>query len=73
LIFNIFVVFDTTQGIGQSIFKASGQQGKGAIMTGFGYFGLGIPVTLLLVKHSDLGIVAIWLGPTLATAFLTIA
>jgi MATE family multidrug resistance protein len=48
-IFMVFVFFDTTQGIGSSAIRASGKQGMGALITGIAYWGLGIPVSCLLV------------------------
>ncbi len=37
------------------------------------YWILGIPLTLLLVFYYELGIFGIWVGPTLACAFNTLA
>ena len=73
IIFNVFVVFDTTQGVAASAIRASGLQKLGAIITGLAYFAIGIPVTCLLVFKADLGIVGIWVGPTLACALNTLA
>jgi multidrug resistance protein, MATE family len=73
IIFNCFVIFDTTQGIAGSAIRASGLQKFGAIITGIAYFALGIPATLLCVFKADLGIAGIWIGPTISTAFNTCA
>ncbi len=72
-VFLIFVVFDTTQGVGGSAIRASGKQKAGAIITGLAYFALGIPLTCLLVFWKTLGISGIWVGPTAAVAFITAA
>ena len=71
--FNIFVIFDTTQGIAATAMRASGQQKFGAILTFVAYFVLGIPLTLLLVFYYDFGIKGLWAGPSLACAFNTCA
>lgn len=73
LIFLIFVFFDTTQAIGASAIRASGKQGAGSIITGFAYWGLGIPITCLLVFWQTLGIKGIWIGPTVSVFFITCA
>jgi len=73
LIFTIFVIFDTTNAIGGSFIRASGQQATGAKITSAAYFVFGIPTTLLMVFWQDLGIVGIWVGPTIATLFNTIS
>ena len=70
-IFNIFVIFDTTQGIASTVLKASGKQKYGAILTFFAYFVLGIPVSIYLVFYNDKGIFGIWVGPSIACAFNT--
>jgi MATE family multidrug resistance protein len=73
LIFNCFVIFDTTQGVASSAIRASGQQKKGAVITGVAYWVFGIPITLLMVFKFDLGTLGIWVGPTFACAFNTAA
>jgi Na+-driven multidrug efflux pump len=44
----------------------------GALITGIAYFCLGIPLTLLMVFKYEAGIIGIWCGPILATAFNTV-
>ena len=73
VVFLIFVFFDTTQCIGGAMISASGNQTYGAIVTGAGYWALGIPVTCLLVFWKDLGIRGIWIGPTLSVMSSTTA
>jgi len=73
LIFNLFVIFDTTQGIASSALRASGKQKVGAVITGIAYWALGIPITCLMVFKFDLGTLGIWIGPTVACAFNTVA
>ena len=72
-IFNIFVIFDTTQGIAAAAMRASGLQKVGSIVTFVAYWVIGIPLTLLSVFAFDLSNTGIWLGPTLACMFNTAA
>jgi Na+-driven multidrug efflux pump len=53
--------------------RASGQQKTGAVVTFLAYWTLGIPLTMFLVFYNDMGIFGIWVGPTLACAFNTVA
>jgi len=53
--------------------RASGKQKTGALVTGVAYWILGIPTALLMVFQFDLGTKGIWLGPTFACAFNTVA
>ena len=71
-IFVVFVFFDTTQGVAMSCISASGLQRYGAIITACAYFVIGIPSALVFVFKFDFGIRGIWMGPTLAVAFLTV-
>jgi multidrug resistance protein, MATE family len=73
IVFNCFVIFDTTQGIAASAIRATGLQKFGAIITFIAYFTIGIPTTLLCVHKVDMGIQGIWVGPTISTAFNTCA
>ena len=45
----------------------------GAFITGVAYWALGIPLTCLLVFWKTHGIRGIWVGPTVAVLFNTIA
>jgi len=72
-IFNVFVFVDTTQGIAASAVKASSKQQIGAVITFLAYWAIGIPVTCLMVFRFDQGTYGIWIGPTLACFFNTIA
>ena len=65
----IYVFFDCIQCVGQGIIRGLGKQGRASIGTVLGYWVIGIPTTLLLVFWLDLGIVGLWVGPTLAIAF----
>ena len=67
--FLVFVFFDTVQGIASSAIKASGRQRMGAIVTTLAYFGLGIPLTVLCCFVGDMGIMGIWVGPSVACCF----
>lgn len=71
IMFNIFVIFDCTQGIAKTVLTASGQQKYGAIFTFVAYFVIGIPTSMLMVFYFKVGIWGLWLGPTLACAFNT--
>jgi len=73
IVFNIFVIVDTTQGVAVAVLRASGQQKTGAIVTWLAYWVLGIPITCLMVFHFTLGNRGIWIGPTVACAFNTAA
>ena len=55
-----------------SAITASGLQRYGALFTACAYFVLGIPATLVFVFKYEYGIRGIWMGPTLAVAFLTV-
>lgn len=72
-VFTIFVFFDTTQNVGSSAIRASGRQRLGAFITGLAYWAIGIPVTCMLVFWQTWGITGIWVGPTLAVMFNTVA
>ena len=72
-IFMVFVMFDTTQSIGGSAIRGSGQQKIGSIITGLAYWAIGIPLCLLLCFVYDWGIRGIWMGPTSAVIFNTTA
>ena len=69
----IFTLFDTTQAMGMSVIKATGQQGLGAIITGTAYFVIGIPSAYYFAFVKEQGIRGLWWGPTLATLFNTLA
>lgn len=53
--------------------RASGQQKIGAIVTFLAYWVIGIPVTCVCVFYYGLSNFGIWVGPTLACAFNTLA
>ena len=59
--------------MGGSAIRASGKQSAGSIITGSGYWALGIPLTCLLVFWKTLGIRGIWIGPTTSVFFITCA
>ena len=66
-------MFDTTQGIGMSAIRASGNQKVGSIVTGSAYWIIGIPLSLALCFGADFGIQGIWIGSTSAVLFNTFA
>ena len=72
LIFMVFVIFDTIQGIAAAAISAAQQQTAGAFVTASAYWVIGIPLTLYLVFVKDGGIYGIWIGPTCAVLFLSI-
>ena len=72
-VFNLFVIVDTTQGVGASVMRATGQQKRGAVITFLAYWIIGIPISCLLVYSYDMHLPGIWVGPTLACAFNTVA
>jgi MATE family multidrug resistance protein len=72
IIFLIFVVTDTTQGIASSVLRASGKQQYGALLTFIAYFVLGIPLSIYLVFWNEMSIFGLWCGPTLACGFNTV-
>jgi len=45
----------------------------GSLITGAGYWALGIPLTCILVFWKTLGMTGIWIGPTASVCFITIA
>ena len=72
LVFMVFVIFDTIQGIAAAAISAAQQQTAGAFVTASAYWVIGIPLTLYLVFVKDGGIYGIWIGPTCAVLFLSI-
>ena len=56
-----------------SAIRATGKQKMGAFITGVAYWALGIPLTCLLVFKWTFGMLGIWMGPTVAVCFITIA
>ena len=69
----IFTIFDTTQAMAMSVIKASGKQSSGAIITGIAYFILGVPASYYFAFEKDLNNRGLWVGPTVAVAFNTLA
>ena len=68
----IFTFFDTTQAMGQSVIRATGKQGLGALITGTAYFAVGIPFSYWMAFSKGQDIRGLWWGPTLATAYNTL-
>jgi multidrug resistance protein, MATE family len=68
----IFCVFDTTQSVGSAVVRATGNQGLGAFVTSSGYWLFGIPISCLLVFKYDMSLNGLWVGPTVACAYLTL-
>jgi multidrug resistance protein, MATE family len=66
-------MFDTTQGIAASVLRASGKQKLGAVITFIAYWCLAIPTTYVMAYKLGYGNGGIWVGPTIACAFNTLA
>lgn len=65
----LYVFFDCVQCVGQGMIRGLGKQGPASIGTVIGYWLIGIPTSLLCVFSFDMGIIGLWLGPTLAIFF----
>ena len=65
-ILSIFVFFDCMQCIGVGLIRALGKQGIASIATAFGYWIVGIPISIIFVHVYDHGLVGLWYGPTTA-------
>lgn len=59
--------------MGLAVIRGTGKQNVGAIFTLTAYLLLGIPLAYFFGLHQDLGTRGIWIGPTAACAYLTIA
>lgn len=70
-IFQVFVIFDTTQGVSSSVIRGTGQQRIGSWITLSAYWVFGIPIALLCVFTFDYGIRGLWAGPTVAVFYNT--
>ena len=68
----LFTLFDTTQCMGISVLRGSGKQAKGAIFTFTAYWFFGIPLAYLCGIHLQWENMGLWIGPTVACAYLTI-
>jgi len=53
--------------------RATGLQKTGSLITGLAYWALGIPLSCALVFWQTWGIFGIWVGPTAAVIFNTLA
>ncbi|CDW84612.1 na+-driven multidrug efflux pump [Stylonychia lemnae] len=68
-IISIFVFFDCVQGVGQGVIRGLGKQGEASYVTIFGYWVLGIPISIDAVFYHSGGIVGLWIGPSVAIIF----
>lgn len=71
-IFQVFVVFDTTQSVSSAVLRGSGQQKIGSYITMSAYWIFGIPLAYVLSIVYDYGIQGLWVGPTVAVAYNTL-
>ncbi|CDW78129.1 multidrug and toxin extrusion protein 2 [Stylonychia lemnae] len=69
----LYILFDCLQCIGAGIISGLGRQGKGSILTVFGFWALGIPLALVQTFYYNMGIIALWLGPLVAITFNSFA
>lgn len=68
-VLQVFVIFDTTQGIASAVIRGTGQQKMGSYITSSAYWLFGIPISLLCgIVWSD-GIRGLWFGPTFAMMY----
>ena len=58
--------------MGNSMIKATGKQGLGALIAGSGYFVLGIPLAYYFAFVKMLGISGLWRGFTIATLYIVV-
>ena len=69
----IFTIFDTTQAMAMSVIRSTGRQGTGALITGIAYFVIGVPSSYYFAFTLGMDNRGLWVGPTLAVAFNTVA
>lgn len=67
------MLFDCIQCIGTGIIGGVGRQARGSFVTLVGYWGLGIPFSLIQIFYFKNGIISLWLGPLLALIFNSFA
>lgn len=67
-----YVVIEPISKIMTGIVTGLGKQGLASIFTLLGYWGFGIPLTLLYIYFHDGGIFGIWLGATASIIFIFI-
>jgi multidrug resistance protein, MATE family len=58
----IFQVFDGVQGVGAGVLRGAGQTRFTFLANIVGHYGVGLPTTLLLGFHLNLGVLGIWWG-----------
>ena len=71
-VLQIFVIFDTSQGISSAVIRGSGQQRLGSFITSTAYWIFGIPIAYLCVFVWNQGIRGLWIGPTVAVFYNTV-
>lgn len=67
-VFTIFVFFDCMQGVSNGSIQGLGLLKRVRWVSSFNYWVIGIPFSLLMMFHFDLGIEGLWYGPSLACA-----
>ena len=65
-IFCIFVLFDSIANVISGIVRSSGFQKWGALITFVTYWLIGMPLSYLAAFKWKMGLVGIWIGPTVA-------
>ena len=55
-----------------AVIRGTGKQSVGAICTLTAYWVFGIPIAWYCALYKDMGTMGLWIGPTVACAYLTI-
>ena len=73
IVFLAYNLFDTVQIMGSSMMRAALKMGYGSIFNFIGYFICGMPISWYCAFRMEMSIKGIWVGPTFAVAFLSLA
>jgi MATE family multidrug resistance protein len=68
----IYIWFDTIHGVQSGIIRGLGRQSYGSVYTLFCYYGIGMPLALLLAFKADMGLAGLWLGFSIACIILDV-